>query len=58
MENIYKECLGDLVEALIEFYSSREVPYEIISSFENAAEILNNKKAIKLVRGWGQLPLD
>ena len=52
MSNNYKECLEELVKDLFEYYKCIEIPYEIIISFQKAAKLVNNKKAIRYVDGW------
>ena len=50
----YKECLEELVKDLFDYYNGIEIPYEIITSFQKAAVLVYNKKAIKYVDGWDE----
>jgi hypothetical protein len=54
--NKEKECLTKLVEELTKYYIEDigGVPYEIIISFQAAAELVGNKKAIKFMKNWDE----
>jgi hypothetical protein len=51
----YEKCLEQLVDDLYLYaIEIGHVPYEYASSLQRAAELINHKLAIDLVKGWDE----
>jgi hypothetical protein len=51
----FKKCLEQLVDDLYLYaIEMGHIPYKYVDSFQKAAKLVNNKKAIKIVEGWDE----